>query len=310
MNFIEYESAEKLRGGFYTDRYIASFLVKWVIASNPSSILEPSCGDGAFLSEIEELHPTSVSQITAFEINKIEADKAKQRTNLPTHILNEDFLRWYVFKGRNEDGFDGIVGNPPFIRYQYLPDGQQSLAEEIFKQLNLPFTKHTNAWVPFVLASIKLLRPGGRIAMVIPSEIFHIPHARSLRRYMVEHCSKILIFDPEELWFKKTLQGTVLLLAEKKRETSDYGHGVAVIRVTNREILSADPEPYFKNAIYTNGAIIERKWMPVFLSERERMLIKQMEGNDKIKKFSDIASVDVGIVFGGHVTDMILAFWP
>lgn len=300
MNFIDLESAEKLRGGYYTSQYIASFLVKWVSASKPSSILEPSCGDGVFLSEIEHQNITSIKQVTACEINEVEVEKAKQRTSLPARIINTDFLRWYLFQGRNEDGFDAVVGNPPFIRYQYLPNEQQLLAEEIFRELKLPFTKHTNAWVPFVLASIKLLRPGGRLAMVIPSEIFHIPHAQSLRRYLAEQCAKTLIFDPEEIWFNDTIQGTVLLLAEKKREISEKGRGVAVVRVTNRQMLTVDPECYFQKLEYTNGVSIKGKWMSLFLSQSERTLIEQVKDNDRIKRFSQIASVDVGIVTGAN----------
>ena len=193
-----------------------------------------------------------------------------------------------------------MVGNPPFIRYQYLPDEQQQLAKRIFEQLDLPFTKHTNAWVPFVLASIGLLRPGGRIAMVIPSEIFHIPHAQSLRRYLAKQCSRILILDPEEIWFKDTLQGTVLLFAEKKKDLSEKGQGVAIIPVTSRKTLDGDPEDLFQNAAYTNGITIEGKWMPLFLSIRERTLISQLKTREDIKTFSEIASVDVGIVTGAN----------
>jgi len=300
MNFIEFESEQKIRGGFYTSRSIASFLVNWIKASKPRSLLEPSCGDGAFLDAIEEQCITSLKQITACELNQEEAEKAANRTKLPVRVLNKDFLRWYLFQAQNEERFDAVVGNPPFIRYQYLPDEQQLLAEKIFAQLSLPFTKHTNAWVPFVLASIRLLRPGGRIAMVIPSEIFHIPHAQSLRRYLAEQCSQILILDPEEIWFNDTLQGTVLLLAEKKRALSEKGKGVAIIPVTNRQTLSTAPEDYFQNAVYTNGVTIEGKWMPVFLSLGERELLFQLKARNDIKKFAEIASVDVGIVTGAN----------
>lgn len=299
MNFIEFETAQKLRGGFYTEPAIASFLIRWIKASKPKSLLEPSCGDGAFLDAIEKLRLTTLKQITACELNKLEAKKAVNRTDLHVRMLNTDFLRWYLFEAQSEE-FDAVVGNPPFVRYQYLPDEQQLLAEKIFSLLKLPFTKHTNAWVPFVLASIKLLRPGGRIAMVIPSEIFHIPHAQSLRRYLAEQCSRILILDPEEIWFNDTLQGTVLLLAEKKRDISEKGMGVAIIPVKNRKMLYDDPEEYFQNAAYTNGVTIEGKWMPVFLSPKERSLLSQLKSREDIKKFSEIASVDVGIVTGAN----------
>lgn len=300
MNFIELESAQKLRGGFYTEPAIASFLVRWIKASKPKSLLEPSCGDGAFLDAIEKQRLVSLKQITACELNKAEAKKAANRTNLPVRLLNTDFLRWYLFQAQDKEEFDAAVGNPPFIRYQYLPNEQQLLAEKIFSMLKLPFTKHTNAWVPFVLASIHLLRPGGRIAMVIPSEIFHIPHAQSLRRYLAEQCSRILILDPEEIWFDDTLQGTVLLLAEKKHDSQEISKGVAIMPVKNRKMLYDNPEDYFQNAVYTNGATIEGKWMRVFLSQRERSLFRDLKLRDDIKEFSEIASVDVGIVTGAN----------
>lgn len=318
MNFIEFESAQKLRGGFYTEPAIASFLARWVKGSKPKTILEPSCGDGAFLDAIEEARITSLKQIIACELNEEEADKAAARTSLPVKVRKIDFLRWYLLFAQNEKGFDAVVGNPPFIRYQYLPTEQQLLAERIFGQLRLPFTKHTNAWVPFVLASIRLLRPGGRLAMVIPSEIFHIPHAQSLRRYLAEQCSKILILDPEEIWFDDTLQGTVLLMAEKKHDVSEKSRGVAIIPVKSRDALSGNPEDYFQNAGYTNGVTIEGKWMPVFLSIRERALLADLKARDDVKRFVDIASVDVGIVTGANkfflvpdatVSDFALQRW-
>jgi len=300
MNFIALESSQKLRGGFYTDPVIASFLARWIKIGNPTSILEPSCGDGIFLQMIEQQGIPCLKQVTAFEIEHAEAEKARKRTHLPVRVLDRDFLRWFLFKAQDEDRFDAVIGNPPFIRYQYLPEEQQLLAEKIFAQLGLPFTKHTNAWVPFVLASIRLLNPGGRIAMVIPSEIFHIPHAASLRRYLATQCSRILLFDPQEIWFNDTLQGTVLLLGEKKREVSDKGKGVAVISISDRHALSENPELQFQRAAYANGVIIEGKWMPIFLTSHERELLAQLRASPNVKCFSEVASVDVGIVTGAN----------
>lgn len=303
MNFIEFETSEKLRGGFYTEPDIAAFLTRWVLASKPTSVLEPSCGDGAFIDAILKARCPTVRSICAWEINAAEASKTRERVcnsgrvSLQVHIA--DFLKWYLFRSQSVR-FDSVLGNPPFIRYQYLAEEQQLLAEKIFSRFGLPFTKHTNAWVPFVIASLSLLAPGGRMGMVIPSEIFHIPHAQSLRRYLVEKCSRILILDPEEIWFSDTLQGTVLLLAEKKHDASEKEKGVAVIPVTSRKLLSTDPQDLFQNIVYTNGATIEGKWMPVFLSIGERALLSQLKGEDLVKRFADLASVDVGIVTGAN----------
>lgn len=300
MNFIALESIQKLRGGFYTDPVIASFLSKWIATGKPESILEPSCGDGIFLEMIEQQRNDSLKRVVACEIEPFEAEKARKRTRLPVRVLDRDFLSWFLFEIQDTDRFDAVIGNPPFIRYQYLPEGQQLLAEKVFAQLELPFTKHTNAWVPFVLASIRLLKPGGRIAMVIPSEIFHIPHATSLRRYLSEQCSRILLIDPQEIWFGDTLQGTVLLLAEKKHYPAEKSKGVGIISITNRESLSENPEHQFQHAPYADGATIEGKWMPIFLTPNERELIAQLRDSSKVKTFFEIASVDVGIVTGAN----------
>ena len=156
--------------------------------------------------------------------------------------------------------FDAIVGNPPFIRYQYLPKEFQEKSEEIFNILGLPFTKHTNAWVPFILASMALLKPGGRLAMVIPAEIIHVLHAQSLRSYLGKECKRIVIVDPQELWFDDTLQGTVLLLAEKLHDLSDKPEGVGIYPVKNREFLKLDPKEVFSAPKSINGRTIKGKW--------------------------------------------------
>jgi len=297
MNFIQFETAQKLRGGFYTDTDIAAFLTRWVGVVRPQRVLEPSCGDGAFVDALQKRASTRLKTIVACEINPEEAAKAKVRTGTARVEVNVgDFLRWFLFHAGQMEAFDGALGNPPFIRYQYLPEEQQLLAEKVFKRFGLPFTKHTNAWVPFVIAALALLRPGGRLAMVVPSEILHIPHAQSLRRFLAEQCSRILILDPEEIWFGETLQGTVLLMAEKKYDRAERSEGVAVIPVRGRRQLEADPEPMFRGAGYANGSTIEGKWMPVFLTREERGLVSELRADERVRPFFNLATTGLDAV--------------
>ena len=62
---------------------------------------------------------------------------------------------------------------------------------------------HTNLWVPFVIASIDLLKPGGSLGMVIPNEILNLPHAESLRAFIKLKLEKLLILDSTKLMFEK-----------------------------------------------------------------------------------------------------------
>ena len=119
-------SPQKLQGGYYTPAPLADFLVEWAITSPSTSVLEPSCGDGAFLEAVVnrllELGVSAASissQIAAVEINLGEADKAGDRLRriIPNHavpsILKDDFFELCegTLSGRK---FDAVVGNPPF----------------------------------------------------------------------------------------------------------------------------------------------------------------------------------------------------
>ena len=303
MQSSECQSARKLRGGYYTPAKLADFLVRYAAIGNPTTILEPSCGDGVFLAGIANYMPNS--QITAFEIDTSEASKAAERTiacgleDARVHPI--DFLDWAVNHLRTSSArFDAVVGNPPFIRYQYLPPHFQHNAQQIFFSLGCSFTKHTNAWVPFVLASFALLRPGGRMAMVVPAEILHILHARSLRTFLGTEAKKVIVIDPAELWFPNTLQGAVMLLAEKKMRPEEGSEGVGIYPVQGFDFLNKHPAFVFDSPVPLNGQTLEAKWTQALLDPPTRVLLGELDQHPEVHRFGDIADVDVGIVTGAN----------
>ncbi|MDV2117952.1 N-6 DNA methylase [Alcaligenes faecalis] len=305
MNFIENETAQKLRGGYYTPYDLALFLARWVAEIKPARLLEPSCGDGVFLQAVSSVESVQEATLTAFELEPVEAAKAVQRGSTARlrafRVHNEDFLGWAVPRiGRNVETFDAVLGNPPFIRYQYLPEPFQDNAEHIFKALDLPFTKHTNAWVPFVLATFSMLRPGGRLAMVVPAEIIHVTHAQSLRSYLGQQCRRIIIVDPEELWFEGTLQGAVILMAEKKAHAEDVAEGLGIYPVKGRNFAKLAPRAVFDCPKAINGETVVGKWTRALLDTETRSLFNEICGHHDVHRFRDIAKVEVGIVTGAN----------
>jgi adenine-specific DNA methylase len=299
------ESAQKLRGGYYTPEDLAQFLCAWVLEIKPTRILEPSCGDGVFFSALRSAGASANLSITGFELNDEEASKSKKRATQvglkAAKIHAEDFLSWALTNADTEGAiFDAVIGNPPFVRYQYLPAPFQVRAEKVFRALDLPFTKHTNAWVPFILASMKMLRPGGRLAMVVPAEIIHVMHAQSLRSYLGRECRRLVIVDPEELWFSGTLQGAVLLLAEKRKDSSEKGEGVGMYEVKNREFLTKRPATVFEAPQSINGKTVAGKWTRALLNAETRGLVDELETHREVHRFIDVADVDVGIVTGAN----------
>jgi adenine-specific DNA methylase len=295
-------SAQKMRGGYYTPADLAAFLVRWIRHGSPKTILEPSCGDGVFLRLVSEIIPSAA--ITGFELDQTEARKAASLGMGKVH--HDDFLRWSAeaLEGGQEP-FDAVLGNPPFIRYQDLSPTFQHRAKRVFDALDCIFPGHANAWVPFLMASFALLRPGGRLAMVIPSEVLFISYAQLLRAHLLAHARRVVVIDPDDLWFDGTLQGSVMILLEKKRHPDEAADGVGMVPVRGKSFLQDDPEGIFQSARTINGDIISGRWLPAILPPSTVSLLDGLMASGKVHRFGDMAKTETGIVTGANSFFMV-----
>jgi len=300
MKFKADQTEQKLRGGYYTPLSVALFLTKFAVDSKTRNVLEPSCGDGIFFEALAKLRPTV--EITAVEIDDTASKKAKRlgkKLNLKLHLTHGDFLDGNLQV--NQIKFDAVIGNPPYIRYQFLESETQDRASKIFKLASLQFTKHTNLWVTFVIAAVQRLNNGGRIAMIIPAEILNVIHPGQLRKFLLSECSKILIIDSQELVFAEALQGTVLLLAQKKTSNKSQTHADLAIRYEkNLKFLKKSPLTMFGESDYVSTLISDDKWMLPLLTAEEREVIARATAMPAVKRFGDIAKIEVGMVTGAN----------
>jgi adenine-specific DNA-methyltransferase len=304
MNFKINESKQKLRGGYYTPHHIALFMSRWVAEIQPNHVLEPSCGDGVFLRALRDSGLSRRASVFACELEPEEASKATgvadelDMGNVNVHA--GDFLAWALQALRDGQTFDAVCGNPPFVRYQYIDRSLQVHVERLFDHLSLTFTKHTNLWVPFIAASLALLRPGGRMAFVVPSELLHLIYAGPLRDYLGQNCRDIAIVDPTDIWFGDTLQGVLLLFAEKKPESSTKLATLEIVPVGQKEHLSGKLGDLRNPSRPVTVAGLGPKWLTAFLTPRQREALNALAVNPHVREFSDVADVDVGIVTGAN----------
>lgn len=290
MQLIKDASAEKLRGAYYTPPAIASFILHWGInGGHDADILEPSCGDGVFL-ECMRNENMLFNTVTAVEYEAAEADKARSLGLHDSEVINQDFHRFCLDTDKQ---FDLVVGNPPFIRYQYYDAVQQKLADEIFKNAKLKRTKLTNAWVTFVVGCTQLLRDNGKMGFVVPSELLMVKYAQQLRKYLAKTFNKINIISFENLVFEEIQQEVVLLLCEKN-DTDE--HKIEHIEVKDMEgLLALDPHklkfPSKDINFHTD------KWTYYFLDKKELDLLDKVKNDATISSF---ANVEVGITTGSN----------
>ncbi len=118
-------SAQKARGGYYTPRVLADCLCRWAIRSPSEKVLEPSCGDGSFLDAAGRLLDEH-GRITAVELVAAEIERAQQRMNGAPMQL--DWRCASFFDLLAGPAYDVVVGNPPFIRFQYFDKDERARA--------------------------------------------------------------------------------------------------------------------------------------------------------------------------------------
>lgn len=294
MKLITEASTEKLRGGFYTPEPLAEFILRWGInGSDLLDILEPSCGDGVFLQIIRNLN-FKYKSITAVEIDQKEAKKAEEIDLLNKHVIIDDF---HTYCNNTFHRFDLIIGNPPYIRYQFFNRQQQVEAGDIFIKAGLTYSKLTNAWVSFVVGSSLLLKDqGGKIGFVLPAEILQVSFAQQLRNFLAHFYNKINIISFEKLVFPNIQQEVVLLLCEKNNSKD---HKIEHIELRDANELNNLDITRLKTP-QKQIDFKSNKWTFYFLDQDEIDLLENIAKRRNIPTIGKFAKVEVGITTGSN----------
>ncbi|WP_438438015.1 Eco57I restriction-modification methylase domain-containing protein [Hydrogenophilus thermoluteolus] len=138
-------SKQALLGQFFTPPNVARLIASLVTPRGP--VLEPAAGDGAILRALRERFGATPLAIVA-----VERDPA---VALPgTHLAN--FFAW-----EPEATFATIVGNPPYVRGQWIDKTTRKLWRSLSDQFALPkLDARANLYLYFIAEGVRRLRPG------------------------------------------------------------------------------------------------------------------------------------------------------
>jgi len=82
------------------------------------------------------------------------------------------------------EGFDYVVGNPPFVRNERVPEGDREFLEKEFAEVR---EKNTDLSAFFIYSAFKRwLKPGGRFGMVAPIGLLNAGMAAPLRKFLAD----------------------------------------------------------------------------------------------------------------------------
>lgn len=219
------EDADKANGAYYTPPAVVAALVRWAVRRDTDSLLDPSCGDGRFLAA--HASATGVERDAA-------AVQAAARQAPRAELHHGSFFAWAAQTRRR---FDCAAGNPPFIRYQTFNGKERRQALALCSSFGVRFSALTASWAPFVAATARLLRPGGRMAFVVPAAIGHAPYAAPLLEYLVLNFSYLHLVALRRKLFPALSEDCWLLFADGS------GGRAAEIRLTATESFRHCPVP-------------------------------------------------------------------
>jgi hypothetical protein len=174
-----------------------------------TTVLEPSCGDGAFLSEVVErliqserissavpnwndiilddaIRAIDIDEATLIEARRIVVDKLHGAGCTPLRsaelaekwIVAGDFLlsEW-------PHQFELVVGNPPYVRIEALPP---RLLKH-YRDLVTTATDRADLYIAFFEKGLSLLSDTGCLAFICANRFTKNQYGRNLRRLIASH---------------------------------------------------------------------------------------------------------------------------
>ncbi len=272
QNLVPREVRHKL-GEYFTPDWLADLLLNEVgYDGNPNdSLLDPSCGSGTFLlvaiKRIKHFaEQGSIDKITLFkkilknikgiDLNPlaVQASKAnylialanllqyrpREGIEIPVYFADSILINEQTIPAANSltplsiGQFDFVVGNPPWIGWEYLPPSYREETTELWqyygllnktKGKGLGKVKRDMAMLFTARCLDKYLKNRGKYAFLIPFTTFKTQAGAGFRQFLAKGnsakvelpCKVIKVHDLVELYpFEGAVNRTAMILIEKR----------------------------------------------------------------------------------------------
>ena len=239
----------KTLGQVFTPTWIVNEILDLVGYTNDDIldkyILEPSSGDGVFLTEIvnryidvclkQQIETNQIMErlekyIYGVELDKVEFDKSIENLNnlVKTKLSIDKKINWNIYNQNTLDFFknylnffDFVVGNPPYIRIHNLDVRTRSILKQDFI-----FSEGTiDIYLSFFEIGFKVLNENGFLGYITPNSYLHNSSYSLFREYLKnEKIVKILIDFKANKVFKGFSTYTAITIINKNYAENYFGY--------------------------------------------------------------------------------------
>jgi adenine-specific DNA-methyltransferase len=198
-------------GAFYTDQLVVDFLVRWGLSQVKGIVMDPSCGDGRFLISAAS---HGARQVIGCDLDPraVNATRtALTSAGATAAVYQSDF---FALDPAHLEAVDLVVGNPPFVRFQRFSGDSRRRAMESAMCIGVRLTALSSAWAPFLVHSIRFIKPGGAMAMVVPAEIVQTNYGLRTLEALCRNFAHVHLLAFSRNFFADAQAETYLLLAQ------------------------------------------------------------------------------------------------
>ena len=197
------KKAKKMNGVYFTSQELIKKMIKMLGKRRFKRILEPCYGSGEFIRELSKKYKKS--RIEGIELNQLMCELCEKDDEINKE--NVDLIRGDYLRTEFEEGYDLIIGNPPFFVMK-----RGDVDEEY-----TPYIEgRPNIFILFILKSLKLLKKGGILSFILPSSFKNCLYYNKLRDLIDKNYEIIGIEDCDGAKWLETTQETMILCVKKK----------------------------------------------------------------------------------------------
>jgi adenine-specific DNA-methyltransferase len=286
---------DKARGAFYTETRVAEALCNWALRQPGERALDPAFGGGVFLDAAAR----RLAELGGGEVHGVEIDPATFATaapdaDSPGRLLEADF---FDVSPADFAHVDAVVGNPPFIRFQRFGRERRSQARARALEAGISVGPLAGSWVAFVAHATSFLKPGGRLALVVPAELGHAPYARPLLELLRLRFATTTVVAFRNSLFPHLDQETMLLLAD----CHGAGPGrFSALELAGPEELASPLPPCGAIELDAAGLVSGSTSLARELLDPVVREIYDGLSEDRVARLGDVATVESGYVTGAN----------
>lgn len=278
-------SDEKTTGSYYTPHDLIAFMIEYLEKEKQdfSNVLEPSAGDGRFLSLLLK----KSLQVDAIELFDEKVRSIRKLYSDPKlDVSKNDFIE---YAANSKKKYSLIIGNPPYISSKIMDKDKLEEARQLCEMEHLSRSAMQNMWLAFVIGACRLLRPDGAIFYVLPMEFLQVQYAEKLRNHLESKFNTIHIISFEKTIFTEIEQEICLVYLTNKENESDHIYYKIYDDANCKNPISV-------SLIQRNKPL--QKWSNAILSDDEISLLK--EKGELFTEIGTMGEIAPGVVTGGN----------